>query len=119
MISTTPDFIGTILAKLLEKQLSDPKMLAKVRCWKMIVILDTNFYSVSLIFDDGLKIQKGAVNEPTVRVFMTFDTLIDLVKATKSPIGAVLSGNLKIKGLLRHPIATYRFYKLIVSALRG
>ncbi len=119
MVSTTPDFIGTILAQLLEKQLSDPKMLAKVQRWKMKVILDTNFYPVSMIFDDGLKIQKGVVDAPTLRVFMTFDTLIDLVKATKSPVGAVLSGDLKIKGLFRHPLATYRFYKLIVSALRG
>ena len=119
MVSTTPDFIGTILAQLLEKPLSNPQTLAKVQSWNMKVILDTNFYPVSLIFDNGLQIQKGEVNAPTIRVFMTFDTMMELVQATKSPIGAVLRGEIKVKGLLKHPIATYRFYKLIVSALRG
>ena len=85
----------------------------------MKVIFETNFYPVSIIFDNGIEIKKGEVENPTIRIFMTFDTMVDLVREKQSPIGAILSGKIKVKGLLRHPLAAYRFYKLMISSLRG
>ena len=119
MVVSSPDFIGTVLSQVLHKKLEDPEELTKIEGWEMKVIFETNFYPVSIIFDNGIEIQKGEVENPTIRIFMTFDTMIDLVREKQSPIGAILRNKIKVKGLLRHPLATYRFYKLMMSSLRG
>ncbi|MHA1638473.1 MAG: SCP2 sterol-binding domain-containing protein [Candidatus Thorarchaeota archaeon] len=119
MVVSSPDFIGTVLSLVLQKKLEDPDELTKIRGWEMKVIFETNFYPVSIIFDNGIEIKKGEVEDPTIRIFMTFDTMIDLVREKQSPIGAILSGKIRVKGLFRHPIATYRYYKLMMSSLRG
>ena len=119
MVVSSPDFIGTVLSLVLQKKLDDPEELSRIEGWEMKVIFETNFYPVSLIFDNGLEIKKGEIENPTIRIFMTFDTLIELIRGKQSPMGAILRGKIKVKGLLRHPLATFRFYTLIGSSSRG
>jgi len=114
------DFVGKVLAKLVNSRLEvNPNLQAKVMHYRMQVVVDTSYYPVTLHFDKGLRIVKGAAERPTLRLGLSFDSIIGLVLHKVSPMRAVLKGQIKVKGLLRHPLATYRIYRLLMPALTG
>jgi hypothetical protein len=113
------DFIGKILAMMINKQLESPATLSEVEKWQMTVVLQTDFYPLSLIFDDTMRIEKGVSPEPTLLVTTTFNTIIRIAKGESSLIKSVLGRSIRIKGLFRHPIATFRFYRLMNVVLKG
>jgi putative sterol carrier protein len=119
MLEQPRDFIGNILAVLTSKPLARPDFKAAVTKWKMVVVLETDYYPVTVKFDKGIRVEHGDNLHPTIRVRAKLSTIIELVKGTTSPMRALLNGGLKVKGLLRHPRATLRFYKLISSSLHG
>jgi putative sterol carrier protein len=85
----------------------------------MVVVLETDYYPVTITFDKGVKVEHGDNPQPTIRVRASLDTIIRLVKGATSPIRALLTGGLKVRGLLRHPRSTLQFYRLISSSIRG
>jgi putative sterol carrier protein len=113
------DFVGYLLAHAVEKQLQDSTIKSKVRTWKMEIVLQTNYYPVTMIFDNGVKIIREAVESPTLIVKISMDTISQIIKGECSPIKAFLKGDIKVKGMFRHPIAMKRFYGLLMSGLRG
>jgi len=119
MLEQPRDFIGNILAALISKPLGRPDFRAQVMRWKMVVVLETDYYPVTIMFDKGVKVEHGDNPQPTIRVRANLDTIIELVKGATSPIRALLTGGLKVKGVLKHPRATLRFYRLISSSIRG
>lgn len=118
MLDQPRDFIGNILAILISKPLARPEFGAAVTKWKMDVVLETDYYPVTIRFNKGIKVELGNNPRPTLRVSIKLSTIIELVKGKTSPIKALLNGGLKVKGILRHPRATLRFYKLISSSLK-
>ncbi len=119
MLGQPRDFIGNILAVLISRPLRKPDFRAQVMRWRMVVVLETDYYPVTIRFDKGVKVGYGDNPQPTIRVKASLDTIIKLVKGATSPIRALLTGGLKVKGLLRHPRATLQFYRLISSSIRG
>ena len=119
MLAEPTDFIGNILAKLINRQLEDPGTLSRVKSWRMSILLETDLYPLSLIFDDDMRIEKGSVADSTLIVNMTFNTIIDLVKGETSLVRSLINRTIKIKGFFRHPISTFRFYKLMNAVLKG
>lgn len=120
MIEEPPDFVGLVLARLLRRRLEEePSLRAKVSSYRMSVVINTNYYLVAIHFDDEIKITKGDVENPTLRIELSFDTIIRLALGRVSPIRAILNGEMRIKGLLRHPVAAYRMYRLLMPALTG
>ena len=117
MLEQPRDFIGNILAVLTSRPLARTDFKAAVAKWKMVVVLETDYYPVTIRFDKGITVEHGDNPHPTIRVRAKLGTIIQLVKGTTSPIRALLNGGLKVKGLLRHPRATLRFYKLISASL--
>lgn len=118
MLEQPKDFIGNIMAVLISKPLGKPDFRAQVMRWRMVVVLETDYYPVTIMFDKGVKVEYGDNPQPTIRVRASLDTIIRLVKGATSPIRALLTGGLKVKGLLRHPRATLQFYRLISSSIR-
>jgi putative sterol carrier protein len=113
------DFLGYLLAHAIENQLQDPEFISRVKTWKMTVVLETNYYPLTMVFDNGLKIIRKAVENPTLIVKISMDTINQIIKEECSPLKAFFKGNIKVKGLFRHPIAMKRFYGLLTSGLRG
>ena len=120
MIRESPDFVGLVLAKLLRRRLEEePTLRAKIQGYRMSVVIATNYYPVTIHFDGEVRIVKGETESPTLRIEMTFDTILCLALGKVSPVRAILKGEIKIKGLLRHPVAAYRMYRLLMPALTG
>ena len=119
MLAEPTDFIGNILAKLINRQLEDPATLARVKNWRMSILLHTDYTPLSLIFSDEMRIESGPIAEPTIVVYMTFNTIINLVKGETSLVRSIINRTIKIKGLLRHPVSTFRFYRLMSAILKG
>jgi len=119
MMKEPTDFIGNILAKLINLQLANSSMREKMANWNMSVVLDTDYYPVSIIFDETISMKTGSVDEPTLIFKMSFGTIISLVKKETSMIRAMLRGSIKVRGLLQNPRAAYRFYTLMNSILKG
>ncbi len=119
MIKEPTDFIGNILAKLINRQLENPSKQGMMTSWNMSVVIDTDYYPVSIIFDETISMKTGLVDEPTLIFKMSFGTIISLVKKETSMIRAMLGGSIKVRGLLQNPRAAYRFYILMNSILRG
>jgi putative sterol carrier protein len=118
MLEQPKDFIGNIIAVLISKPLARPGFRSAVMKWEMVVMLETDYYPVAIIFDKGIRIEHGDSPRPTIRVSAKLSTIIELVKGRVSPIRALLNGGLKVRGLLRHPRATLRFYRLISASLK-
>lgn len=119
MLKEPNDFIGNILAKLINQQLENPAILDKMTSWNMSVVIDTDYYPVSIIFNETISMKTGSINEPTLTFKMSFSTIISLVKKETSMVRAILGGSIKVRGLLRHPRAGYRFYLLMNSIMKG
>ena len=119
MLAEPADFVGKILSIMINKQLEDPSTLSKVKDWRMNVVLQTDYYPLSLIFDDSLRIENGVVSDPTLVVSITFERIMQIVKGKSSLIKSVLNRSIRIKGLLRHPVAAFRFYRLMNAVLKG
>ncbi len=118
MIGEAPrDFVGRLVSIVLAKGLE--KKNDSIKDWKMRVLVQTNYYPVSLEFNEGLSIRKGSIMDPTLEVKFDMDTLVELVTGVKSPLKCVLSGDIKMKGFFRHPIAGFRFYNLMVASIGG
>ena len=119
MLDEPKDFIGYLMAQLISRQLEDPKLESRVKGWKMTVVLATDYYPVTLTFDKGVRFSKGAASDATLTVEMSFGTIIRLVMDETSTIKAFLKGEIKARGLFRHPVAMKRFYGLLNAALKG
>ncbi|MGD9397002.1 MAG: hypothetical protein PVJ05_11285 [Candidatus Thorarchaeota archaeon] len=119
MLAEPTDFVGKILSIMINKHLEDPSTLSKVKSWRMKVVLQTDYYPLSLIFDDSLRIENGVVSDPILVVSLTFERIIQLIKGKSSLIKSVLNRSIRIKGLLRHPVAAFRFYGFINAVLKG
>ncbi len=118
MMKEPTDFIGNILAKLINLQLENSSMRDKMANWNMSVVLETDYYPVSIIFDEIISIEAGLVSDPTLVFKLKFDTILKLVERKTTMIRAILRGKIKVKGF-RHLIALYRFYGFMNSILKG
>ncbi|MGY5858965.1 MAG: hypothetical protein RTU63_06325 [Candidatus Thorarchaeota archaeon] len=119
MLKEPPDFVGNILAKLINRQMQIPSMKEKMKSWKMSVILKTDFYPVSIIFDQDIRVLAEAIENPTLVFAMNFGTIIKLVEHETTMVRAMFGGSIKVKGLFRNLRAVYRFYTLMNSILKG
>jgi len=118
MLTEPPDFIGNILAKLINSQISTSALSDKMQNWRMTVVFDTDYYPVTIIFDETISIKAGIVEGSTLTFKLEFGTILELVERKTSMIRAILSGKIKVKGF-RHLIALYRFYGLMNTILKG
>ena len=118
MLEEPPDLIGNILARMINRQFSTSRVGEKLPSWRMSVVFDTDYYPVSIIFNETISIYAGFVKNPTLVFKLSFGTILLLVEKKTTMIRAILSGNIKVKGL-RHLISLYRFYGLINSILKG
>ena len=104
---------------MINRQLEDPSTLSKVKKWRMSIVIQTDYYPLSLIFSDSMRIEKGVVHDPTLVAITSFGTLLAITKGKSSLLKSVMNRTIRIKGLLRHPIAAFRFYRLMNQVLKG
>ncbi len=117
MLNEPKDLVGNVLYILLARQFEDDRLLSEVKDWRMTVVLDTDYYPVTLTFADGITIERGAVPNPTIILGTTFDTIVSIAAEEMSPVRGLINRKLRIRGLLKHPRAAFRFYRLIVRAM--
>ncbi|TFG31167.1 hypothetical protein EU527_13110 [Candidatus Thorarchaeota archaeon] len=118
MIAEPRDFIGNILAKLINNRLENPLELERVKKWRMSVILETDYYPISIIFEDQIGIEATTVDDPTLIFRMKFQTIVSIVKKETSILRALIHGSIRVKGIIQHPRAAFRFYKLMNLILK-
>ncbi len=118
-METPRDFIGQLLHVLFQGVLSDEVTKRNVANWNMSVVIDTDFYPVTLNFENGLNFVYGEHDSATLRVQTTIEVILWIVEGRTSVIKAVLSRKIKIQGFLQHPRAAFRFYRLLSSAIGG
>ena len=119
MLHEPNDFVGNIFGKLLNRELENQSTQRKVRGWRMSVVLDTDYYPISIVFSDHIEIIADYVDNPTIALSMKFSTIIGLLRGESSMMRDVLRGTIKTRGLLRHPLSMLRFYRLMASILGG
>lgn len=113
------DFLGNIFAKVIGTLLQDDAKRRQIEKWEMRVVIETNFYPISLVFANGLRIERGRLKSPTLTLLTSMDTIVDIARGEISPMSAILKRHIKVKGLFRHPVATLRLYRLLNEALGG
>lgn len=118
MLKEPPDFIGNILAKLINSKITNSELNERMQDWRMTVVFDTDYYPVSIYFDETITIKAGIAEEPTLIFKLEFGTILELVERKTSMIRAILRRKIKVKGF-RHLISLYRFYGLMNSILKG
>ena len=118
MLKSSSDFLGAMMAKMLYAPLEDEEWASRVRAWHMSVVLRTDYYSVSLVFSEGLTISRGEVESPTLIATTTFHSLLRLLGGQVSLLRAFATGEVKMRGLFRHPVSSLRFYRLMNSILK-
>jgi len=111
------DFIGAILYSMLRPQLESAGIATGKQGGRLTVVIETEYYPVTLELGDVLRIHRGAGERPTLRVRTTLRTVVDIARHRISPVGAFLRGRIKIRGFLRHPLAARRFLALFLSSL--
>jgi len=111
------DFIGAILYSMLRPQFESAGTATGKQSGRLTVVIETEYYPVTLELGDALRIHRGAGERPTLRVTTTLRTVVDIARHRISPVGAFLRGRIKIRGLLRHPFAARRFLALFLSSL--
>ena len=117
MLEEPPDFIGNILAKLINSKITNSGLHDKIQDWRMTVVFDTDFYPVSIYFDEAVRIKAGIADEATLIFKLEFGTILELVERKTSMIRAILSRKIKVKGF-RHLVSLYRFYGLMNTILK-
>jgi hypothetical protein len=113
------DFLGFLMHTLIGKQLEDPNINSEVKTWNMTVVLKTNYYPITITFENGVTISKCAIENPTLKISLSLDTVIRLAMNETSIPKAILKREVKIAGLFKHPRAALKFYSLLSSILRG
>ncbi len=83
------------------------------------MVLDTDYYPVTLVFQDGLTVRAGRTEDYTFGVRLTVALLVDILRGRVSVLGALLRGQLTVEGLWRHLRGVYRFYRLLSQLARG
>jgi putative sterol carrier protein len=119
MLNKPKDLIGTVLDVLFIRQFQDEAFLSDVTNWQMTVVLDTDYYPITLTFADGITIEKGAVPSPTITLVTTLENISRIANGEISPVRGILTRKIRIKGLFTHPRAALRFYRLMMKALGG
>jgi len=107
------DFIGSIIYTMLKQRMQQNPNCPPFHTWQMKVVLSTDYYPLSLIFDNGLEFHKGDLQEADIRLDFSFEVLLEIIKGRKGFLGAILRRGVRIEGFLKHPFAAYRFYKLM------
>jgi len=118
MMKEPPDFVGNILAKLMKRQLENPAISRMVKDWRMSVVFDTDYYPVSIIFDESIQIKTGFPEDPTLVFKLDFRTILLLVERKTTMIQAILRRKIRVKGF-SHLKSLYRSYRLMNLILKG
>ncbi|MBD3407330.1 MAG: hypothetical protein GF411_14530 [Candidatus Lokiarchaeota archaeon] len=119
IVNQSGDFIGTLLAEVFRRELLSDRKREKVKKWRISLLLDTDYYPVSINFNNGISIKKGIIKDPDITMTTSMQTIIDITKGKISAFQALRKGELKIKGILRHPLAAIRLYRFMIPALGG
>jgi len=104
---------------LIKEHLERPGVREKLVKWDMTVRIETDFYPISIRFKDGVTITREIIENPTLLITMSFDVIIQIVRGKTSVIRGFIKRSIKMRGILRHPYATLRFYKLINQMIGG
>ncbi|MFO7835182.1 MAG: hypothetical protein R6V83_00885 [Candidatus Thorarchaeota archaeon] len=107
------DFFGLIIYTMLVQKMKQDSKCPSFQNWNMKVVLITDYYPLTLYFDNGLEFQKGEIDEPDIKLHFSFYTMVQIIKGTRGILSAILSGDIRTEGILQHPIAGYRLYKLM------
>ncbi|TFG31386.1 hypothetical protein EU527_12505 [Candidatus Thorarchaeota archaeon] len=118
MLDEPGDFIGNILAKLINRRYTTLTDTQNFKNWDMSIIIETDYYPVSILFENTVKIKSDAIQNPTLIFKMKFNTIVSIVKEETTILRALLKGAIQVKGLVRHPRAAFRFYRLMNSILK-
>ena len=119
MLNRPRDFVGSIFAMMIEKHLETPDAVSKVSPWSMSVLLETDFYPILIKFENGVTITRDVIEHPTLRIRMSFDTIISILDGQTSMMREFIGRRVKMQGIIQHPRATFRFYRFINSMIGG
>ncbi len=111
------DFIGLLFSILLDKELENQPFREEVKSWNMIVVLETDYYPITLRFDDGVSIHYGFDKSPDIHVKTTMHQIIEVAKGNQGLLMAIATGKISVNGIWGHPRAGYRFYKTMKNIL--
>lgn len=106
--------LGMMFKEVLEKNLSDGRKYDSVRKLNASVVIReaTSGVAVTLIFRSGdIQMQNDAVDRPTASMEAGFETLAYIGSGQLSPVRAVLTGRLKMRG---NPITLLKISRITV-----
>ncbi|NHJ24489.1 MAG: hypothetical protein EAX89_07940 [Candidatus Lokiarchaeota archaeon] len=114
------DLLSISLNNILSYRKNDDEFIELVRNWnKKIVIELEDFYPVEVIFQ-GTEIKfktKDLDQKVDLKVFMNLNTLLNLAYGRLNPVNAVLTRNLKIKGILKI-LTLMKFIKIFLTSMK-
>jgi len=113
------DFIGLLFSILLDRKLENQSFRNEVKTWNMSVVLETDYYPITLQFDDGVSIHYGSDESPDIYVKTTMKQIIDIARGNQGLLVSIARRKIAINGIWRHPRAGYRFYKTMKNLLGG
>jgi len=112
------DLISISLHKVLSTR-KDEVFYNLVKNWnKKIVINVKEFYPVTVIFQgDTIKFETGDNTKADLKVTMGIHTMMDIAFRRSGPIKGVLTGKIKIKGILKIGVLL-KFMKIFLNSMK-
>lgn len=114
------DLLSISLNNILSYRKNDDEFIELVRNWnKKIVIELEDFYPVEVIFQETeIKFKTKDLDQKVdLKVFMNLNTLLNLAYGRLNPVNAVLTRNLKIKGILKI-LTLMKFIKIFLTSMK-
>ena len=97
----------------------DEEFINLVKDWnKTIVIHVIPFYPVTVIFNENkIKFERGEAKKANLKLKLEIDAMLDMANGRLGPVGAMLKGKLKIKGMFR--VGTLlKFTKIFMKTMK-
>ncbi|MHA1196424.1 MAG: SCP2 sterol-binding domain-containing protein [Promethearchaeota archaeon] len=97
----------------------DEEFINLVKDWnKTIVIHIIPFYPVTVIFEGNkIKFERGEVKKANLKLKLEIDAMLDMANGRLGPVGAMLKGKLRIKGMSR--VGTLlKFTKIFMKTMK-
>ncbi|TFG12807.1 hypothetical protein EU537_08260 [Candidatus Thorarchaeota archaeon] len=111
------DFIGLLFRILLDKKLENESFREEVKAWNMTVVLETDYYPITMRFDNGVSIHYGSDKSADIHVKTTMKRMIEIAAGNQGLLASIVGGMISVNGIWRRPRSGYRFYKTMKHLL--
>ncbi|MEM2142311.1 MAG: hypothetical protein QXQ81_03560 [Candidatus Thorarchaeota archaeon] len=113
------DLVGRLLHLLLSRVTKSGVARLSTSRQELTVVIETDYYPVKLVWGDGVRVTPDWSGGSDITVKTSMDCIVRVASGQSTLLREFLSRRIRVSGLVCHPFATARVYRLLSAALRG